>query len=407
MRVVQINMVHNGSTGKIMFQIAGTARASGIDMRTFSTYPVAKYKVPVPKAAPGHSYYGSRVGNAIHLLLDRYTGGACFHSRLSTWQLIRKLKNFKPDVLHLHNLHTAYLHLPMLLGYAKKADIHVIWTLHDCWAFTGRCAYFTMSNCTKWQTGCFDCPRWKGMAAGPDRSDKLWQKKKDTITALPQLALVTPSRWLAELTRRSYLKDYPVQVINNGIDLSVFKPTPGDLRAKWDAKDKFVILGVAFDWGKRKGLDVFLELAKQLDDRYQIVLVGTNEHVEKKLSANVISIRRTENQQQLAEVYSAADLFINPTREENYPTVNMEALACGTPVLTFRTGGSPEIPDETCGSAVDCDDLQGLLKEIERIRQTQPYRKEACLKRAESFDMYRRFEEYVQLYRECAGHDKR
>lgn len=406
MRVVQINMVHYGSTGKIMFQIAQKARESGIAMRTFSTWDVAKRIIRLPKAPQGHSYYGSQFGNTLHWLLARYTGGSCFYSRFSTWQLIGKIKAFKPDVLHLHNLHAGYLNLPMLFGYAKKAGIQVIWTLHDCWAFTGQCPYFTMANCNKWETGCFACPQWKPYLIGPDRSGILWQKKKALFTSLQKFTLVTPSSWLAELTRQSYLKDYPVQVINNGIDLSVFKPTPGDFRVKWGLEDKFVLLGVSFSWGRRKGLDVFLELAKQLDDRYQIVLVGADENVEKQLPANVISIRRTENQQQLAEIYTAADLFVNPTREENYPTVNMESLACGTPVLTFRTGGSPEIIDETCGSAVDCDDLQGLLEELERIRQTQPYAKEACLKRAESFDMYRRFEEYVQLYQECTRSGK-
>jgi glycosyltransferase involved in cell wall biosynthesis len=206
---------------------------------------------------------------------------------------------------------------------------------------------------------------------------------------------------MAELAGQSYLGNYPIKVINNGIDLLVFKPTPSDFRVKYNLKDKFILLGVASGWGNKKGLDVFLELAKQLDDRYKIVLVGTDEYVEKQLGANVISIRRTKNQQQLAEIYTAADLFINPTREETYPTVNMEALACGTPVLTFRTGGSPEIIDETCGSVVDCDDFPALLSEVKQIQSTRPYTEEACLKKAAAFDKQSRFEEYVQLYCDC------
>jgi glycosyltransferase involved in cell wall biosynthesis len=162
-----------------------------------------------------------------------------------------------------------------------------------------------------------------------------------------------------------------------------------------------VILGVAFGWGQRKGLDVFLELAKQLDDSYQIVLVGTDAHIDEQLPDNIISIHRTQDQTELAEIYTAADLFVNPTREEVLGMVNIEALACGTPVLTFRTGGSPEIPDETCGCVVDCDDLQSLIAQIKRIREMRPYTIQACLKRAEAFDMYRRFDEYVQLYSAC------
>lgn len=402
MRVAQINMVHYGSTGKIMFQIAKAAVENGIMMKTFSTFPASKKWVKLPPALDGHTYYGSRIGNNIHFFLGRLAGGYGFHSRFSTWQLIRKLKAFKPDVLHLHNLHAGYIHLPMLFNYARKTNIQVIWTLHDCWAFTGKCAYFTIANCDKWQHGCHECPQLNTYpVCYIDRTKGFWKKKKRMLTRLKKLTLVTPSQWLADLTKKSFLGEWPIKVINNGIDLSVFKPTQSEFKTKYSCEDKFVILGVAFGWGTRKGLDVFLELSKVLDDRYQIVLVGTDENIKDQLPSNVIAIHRTANQQELAEIYSAADLFINPTREENYPTVNMEALACGTPVLTFRTGGSPEIIDETCGSCVDCDDLQGLINEIERIHDQSPYSKEACLRKAESFDMYCRFKEYVQLYEQC------
>lgn len=188
-------------------------------------------------------------------------------------------------------------------------------------------------------------------------------------------------------------------MINNGIDLSVFKPIENDFRKKNGLIGKKIVLGVAFGWGVRKGLDVFIELAKRLSDDYQIVLVGTDNYVDKQLPANIISIHRTQNQKELAEIYTAADVFVNPTREENYPTVNMEAIACGTPVVTFRTGGSPEIPDETCGSVVDCDDIDAMESEIQRICEEKPYSVAACLKRAKSFDLNDRFEEYVELYR--------
>lgn len=400
MRIAQINMVHFGSTGKIMFQIAKTARDHGHEMRTFSTYLVSKRWIKLPPAPQGHTYYGSRAGNTAHWLLAQFTGYGCFFSRYSTLRLIGKLKKFRPDVLHLHNLHAGYINLPMLFRYAKKAGVHVVWTLHDCWAFTGRCTHFMMNGCEKWKDGCRACSQWVGIK-GPDRSADVWEKKKRTITALEKLTLVTPSQWLADVVKGSFLKKYPVRVINNGIDLSVFKPTQSDYREAWKTGDRFVVLGVCFAWGTKKGLDVFLELARQLDDRFQIVLVGTTPAVEEQLPKNVIAIRRTQDQQELAQIYTAADLFLNPTREDTFPTVNIEALACGTPVLTFRTGGSPEIVDESCGSVVELNDLAGLRAEIERIYQTKPYTEAACLKRAGSFDMYRRFEEYVALYREC------
>lgn len=213
------------------------------------------------------------------------------------------------------------------------------------------------------------------------------------------MTLVTPSQWLADLARQSFMKSYPVKVINNGIDLQVFRPSPSEFRQEYGIPEhKKILLGVAFGWGVRKGLDVFIELANRLDDSYQIVLVGTDEQVDAQLPKNVISIHRTHSQQELAQLYSAADLLVNPTREDNFPTVNIEALACGTPVLTYRTGGSPEIIDDTCGAAVACDDFEMLIGEIHRITKEKPFSVQACVSRAKRFDMSDRFLEYVALY---------
>lgn len=279
----------------------------------------------------------------------------------------------------------------------------MIWTLHDCWSFTGHCPYFDIAHCDKWKTGCHNCPQYREYPQSLfDNSKFMWKLKKKWFTGVENMTIVTPSQWLADLVKQSYLKDYPVKVINNGIDLSVFKPADSDFREKYHiSADKEILLGVAFGWGKRKGLDVFLELDKRLDaEKYQIVLVGTDDAVDKQLPENIISIHRTQNQQELAEIYSAADLFVNPTREENYPTVNMESIACGTPVLTFNTGGSPEIPDDTCGAVVPCDDVDAMEREIVRICRDKPFTKEVCLARAKAFDMNDRFEEYVELYKE-------
>lgn len=213
------------------------------------------------------------------------------------------------------------------------------------------------------------------------------------------MTIVTPSKWLAGLVKESYLKDYPVKVINNGIDLNIFKPTESDFRKKYGLENKYIVLGVAFGWGKRKGLDVFCELAKRLDsEKYQIVLVGTDDGIDELLPNNIISIHRTQNQTQLAEIYTAADVFANPTREENYPTVNMESIACGTPLVTFNTGGSPEIIDETCGTAVPKDDINAMCNEIIRVCETQPYSKVSCLKKAKGFNKNEKFEQYARLY---------
>ena len=405
LKIAQINMFPYGSTGKIMLQIAETAREFGHDVLCFSTEPFSCEGRRKPIEEKGLVYYGSFYENMIHNYLGKLFGlNGCF-SYFGTKQLVNKLKEFSPDIVHLHNLHGFCINLPLLFRYLRKNNISVVWTLHDCWAFTGHCPHFTMVKCDKWKTGCGKCPQ---LDCYPktwiDTTRMMFKQKRKWFCGIKDMTIVTPSRWLADLARQSFLEQYPIQVINNGIDLSVFKPTESGFRQKYGiSNDKAVLLGVAFGWGKRKGLDVFIELFKRLDRvKYQIVLVGTDDKIDDQLPGGIISIHRTSDQVELAQIYSAADLFVNPTREENFPTVNIESLACGTPVLTFRTGGSPEILDEYSGSVVPCDDIDALEKEIVRICETKPYKREACVKRAAQFDMYNKFKEYVGLYEDRA-----
>ena len=400
MKVAQINMVHNGSTGNIMHHISKLLHKSGEETMTFSTYNSNANYQKLPQAPENHNYYGSYFENFIHTAAAQLTGlNGCF-SYFGTKKLIDELKKLNPDVIHLHNLHAFCINFPMLFKYIKKNRIPVIWTLHDCWTFTGHCPYFEIVNCDKWKTECHHCPQ---LSVYPksrvDNTRTAHNLKKKWFLGVENMTIVTPSKWLGDLAKESFLKDYPVKVIHNGIDLSVFKPTESDFRAKHGLTDKKVLLGVASGWGKRKGLDAFKELANRLDDDYRIVLVGIDGKAQ-NLPDKIITVKKTENQKELVEIYTAADLFVNPTREENYPTVNMESLACGTPVLTFRTGGSPEILDATCGSVVDVDDVDAMEKEIIRICEEKPYSKEACLERAKNFDMYDRFEEYIETYKE-------
>ncbi len=400
MKVAQINMTSVGSTGKIMLNIAKTSRANGIDAMTFST-PVYSRSAVKHLPIEGHCYYGSRFDNTVHTVLGKLTGrNGCF-SHIGTAELIKKLKEFNPDIIHLHNLHQFCINFPMLFRYIKKNNIRVIWTLHDCYTFTGHCPHFQIAKCDKWKNGCGKCAQYKKYPKTyVDASKIMYGKKKKWFSNVEQMTFVTPSEWLGGLVKQSFLQNYPVRVINNGIDLDVFKPTDGDFRKKYGLEDKKIILGVSFGWGYSKGLDVFEELAKQLDERYRIVLVGTNEALEQSLPDNVISVHRTDSQSQLAQIYTEADVFVNPTREDTFPTVNIEALACGTPTVTFDTGGSPEIIDGTCGSVVECGDTEGLKREIIRICTDMPYSKEACIARAKAYDMNGKFEEYVKLYNE-------
>ena len=403
MRIVQINMVSSGSTGKIMLNIAKLVRAKGDNAQTFSARQFTWPRKNDYPEIDGHKYFGTYYENAIHNVLGQLTGLNGSYSVIGTAQLIREIKKFKPDIIHLHNLHSFCINFPMLFRYIKKHRISVVWTLHDCWTFTGHCPHFMLANCDKWKTKCQKCPQ---LLIYPksriDNTGLAYKLKKKWFTGIENMTLVTPSVWLGDLVKQSFLKEYPLRVINNGIDLSVFKPTESDSRKKYNIpEEKKILLGVSFGWGYRKGLDVFKELSARIDkDKYQIVLVGTNDYVDKELPDNIISIHRTNNQKELSEIYTTSDLFINPTREDTYPTVNMEALSCGTPVLTFKTGGSPEIIDATCGSIVEKDDINAMVNEIIRICNNTPYSKEACLKRATEFDMNDRFEEYIELYKE-------
>lgn len=393
MKLVQINAVVRGSTGRIMLQTAELARENGMEVYTFSR------KKPKQPKMDNHFYFGSFLENLIHRAIAQITGFSECFSFFSTVSLIIKLKKIKPDIIHLHNLHGWYINLPLLFRYIKKNNIRTVWTMHDCWSFTGHCPHFDMVGCDKWKTGCGDCPQYKDYPKSfVDNSRKLFKLKRKWFTGVNDLTIVTPSQWLADLVKQSFLKDYPVKVINNGINLDIFKPTPSDFRKKYDCENKYIVLGVAFGWGERKGLDVFIELSKKLPDNYKIVLVGTNDSVDKLLPDNIISIHRTQNQKELAEIYSAADLFVNPTREETYPTVNMEALACGTPILTFRTGGSPEIIDETCGAVVPKNDIEKLYSELLRISEERPFSTEACLERAKGFAAKASIDSCIGLY---------
>lgn len=396
MKTVLINSCNFGSTGNIMLEIAETAENGGYTAAV--CYPQSRDNSRKQKEKD--LIIGTRFSRNIHLMLAEITGlNGCF-SYFSTMKLLKKLDKLKPDIIHLHNLHNCYINLSLLFKYIKKHNIKTVWTLHDCWAFTGHCPHFDMIGCDKWKTGCYSCPQYKEYPKSLfDNSKIMYRLKRKWFSGVKNMTIVTPSEWLASLVKESYLKDYPVKVINNGIDLNVFKPTESDFRKKYALENKYIVLGVAFGWGRRKGLDVFVELEKRFDkEKYKIVLVGTDDNIDKLLPDNIISIHRTQNQTELAEIYTAADVFANPTREENYPTVNMEALACGTPVVTFNTGGSPEMFDETCGAAVAKDDNDAMYNEIIRICEAKPYSMEACIKKAKGFDKNEKFGEYIRLY---------
>lgn len=402
MIIAEINTLAHGSTGKIMLALADVARRNGETVYTYSAKNYRRTGKNSYLPIDGHTYYAGELSNILHKCFAQVTGLNGCGSIFPTVRLIQKMKQEHVELIHLHNLHEFCINIPLLFRYIKKNKIRVIWTLHDCWAFTGHCTHFTMEKCDRWKKGCGRCSQLHEYPVSYiDTTAFMWKKKEAWFTGVDKLEIVTPSEWLASLVRQSYLGEYHVRVVHNGIDLSTFLPTESDFREINNIQDKFVLLGVAFEWDKRKGLDVFIELSHRLEsERFRIVLIGTDEVVDNKLPDNVISIHRTHNQRELAAIYSAADLFVNPTREDNYPTVNMEAIACGTPVLTFRTGGSPEIVDDSTGIVVDCDDVDAMEEQIRRCEASMPFEKNKCIEKAKEFDQKLRFMEYVELYKE-------
>ncbi len=397
MKVVEINMCENGSTGKIMLNIAKCVRDNGGEALSFSTYHFSKRKYKL-EDIDFHYYYGSQFEANIHYILGRIFDNNGFYSHKGTKELIAQIEKFSPDVIHIHNLHRFCINLPLLFNYFKNTNKNVVWTLHDCWSFTGHCAHFAISKCEKWKEGCNKC---KYIQCYPkveiDRSKGNYKRKKEMFTGLTNMTIVTPSNWLKNLVGESFLNQYPIEVINNGIDLNIFKPRAYCEKINY-LKSYHIVLGVSFSWGYSKGLDVFNELPNILPENYRIVLVGVDSNSIKDLDSKIIPIKRTNNQEELAAIYSAAEVFVNPTREDTFPTVNIESLACGTPVITFDSCGSPEIIDETCGFVIDREDVKALAEKVIFTCEKKPFKEEDCVNRASAYNKDKCFKQYVKLF---------
>lgn len=399
MKIVEISAVETGSTGRIMLNMADFARKKGFSVYTFSGTRSSYCKRSPPL---GHTRVSTLFDYFVHRTVGQISGYSDFVTRCSSRKLIACIEKIKPDLIHMHIMHGCFVNNEILMQYFSELRIPFVWTFHDCWAFTGRCPYFEDVACYKWKNGCYGCPYPHSSYPNAlrDVTDQIWSKKKSLFKSIKNLSIVTPSQWLANLTRQSFFSSNDIYVINNGIDLSIFKVTESDSRSVYNCSNKFVILGVANKWNYRKGLDLFINLAQDLDRHFQIVLVGTDKFVDSALPSSIISIHNTHNQKELAELYSMADVFVNPTREDNFPTVNIEALACGTPVITFDTGGSAEIIDTKCGISVEKDNYDVLRNAIVSTCKHPNFLSSDCIRRAQEFDMNKKFSEYIKLYEE-------
>ena len=397
-RLLQINSTANwGSTGKIAEQIGQRAMACGWE----SYIAYGRYTNP---SSSKLIKIGSRVGQMWHFVLSRLFDRHGLASTIATRQLIGEIKRIKPDIIHLHNIHGYYLNYEVLFSFLNSTNIPVVWTLHDCWAFTGHCAHFVDIGCDKWIKGCSECKKHNCYPRSMvDCSSRNYDIKKRLFGSNRGLRIVAVSNWLKSLVEKSFLGEKPIEVIHNGINIDTFKPSNSI------TDDTIRIVGVSNVWSASKGLYDFYELRKKLSpDKYAITLVGVSQEQKDALPDGINGILRTNSAADLAELYSRADLFVNPTYADTFPTTNIEALACGTPVVTYRTGGSPEAVTNETGFVVEQGDIDGLVRAVKEIEQRgkQHYRK-ACREHAEEhFDKDKCFDRYIELYNELLTNNR-
>ena len=353
MRVFQINSVCGvRSTGRIVADIYDELAENGHECKV--AYGRLNGRGVPDKDAVRIC---TKAGVYADAVLSRITGRNGEFSSAATVRLIKEIENFRPDIIHLHNLHGYYLNVFMLFDYLRKTQIPVVWTLHDCWAFTGHCAYFDMRGCKKWETGCGKCPAKREYPKSLffDRAERQYAMKKSAFTALDKMVIVTPSVWLKNLAGKSFLSKFPCKVIQNGINPEIFRPSASDKKELPCSRP--YILGVALPFTERKGFSDFIKLSGIVNDKYETVLVGVDVKQKKLLPAGITGIERTDSAADLAKLYSGAECFFNLTYEDNFPTTNIESLMCGTPVITYDTGGSPESIDENSGATVKKGDV--------------------------------------------------
>lgn len=360
--VINVDCGIGGSTGRIASEIVKEGMGPGD--KVFFAYG--------REGRPDPQFDVYRIGNRLSILSQVFFtrlfdlhGQGCY---FATKCLIKKLNEFNPDLLWLHNLHGYYLdYYPLFKWIKSRPYMQVKWLLHDCWTFTGHCSHFSIVKCDKWQEGCNHCPQKHEYPSSwfADNSKNNFSRKKAAFLNVRNMTLITPSQWLADLVKKSFLKDYSVLVRHNKVDRNIFKPIPNDFRKRYGLENKKIVLGIANVWSDKKGLSDFVKLSKMLDDTYVIVEVGLTEKQIAAMPNRIVAIKKTNNINELVEIYSAANVFVNLTYEDNYPTTNLEAQACGTPCITYRTGGSPEsVPSE---NVIEQGDLLGVKNMIETL----------------------------------------
>lgn len=397
--LLQINVTANwGSTGKIAEQIGLTAMRHGWDSYIAYGRMMNPSKSKLIKI-------GSQKDVYMHYAASRFIDSEGLLSKKATQSLIGKIAQIKPTIVHLHNIHDHYLNYPLLFKYLASSNIPVIWTQHDNWAITGSCCYVP-EGCEKWKVGCNECILRRGIKL--DNSKRNYILKKDLFTSIKSMTIVPVSEWLGNLMQNSFLSRNKVQVIHNGIDIKTFAPnTNSSIRKRFFIGDKKIVLGVASEWSVRKGLSDLIKLSSFLPkEEYIILIVGKllgAKAEQHEGGCEMVFIDRTQNITELVEIYSSAMVYVNPTYQDNYPTTNLEAMACGTPVITYDTGGSPEAVTNETGWVIEQNNIHGIAKIIKELssmsKEERLIQRKKCRERAEKhFDKDICFNEYLRLY---------
>lgn len=393
-KLIQINVTANwGSTGKISESIGACAIKNGWE----SYVAYGRYS----NESQSHLVrVGSSINTYWHYGMQRIFDNEGLCSKRATKRLIAEIKRIAPDIIQLHNIHDHYLNYQILFEYLNNTDIKVVWTFHDCWAFTGHCFHFVTKDCERWKTQCGSCPlRNEYPKTLLDRSVRNYTLKKSLFAANKNLTIVPCSEWMENFVRESFLNDKQILTIHNGVDLNVFAPT---IRGT-QTSETFKVLAVSSVWTPEKGIHDIYQLREMLPEDVEIVMVGVSEKQQQQLPTGVRGIQRTQNIQELVELYNEAGVLINPTYADTFPTVNLEALACGTPVITYNTGGSPEAIDEKTGVVVPQGDVRALADAILRMK-AHPLSSADCRRRAEAlFNKNDRYEDYIKLYESLIG----
>lgn len=399
MRVIQINSsCQFGSTGRIVVGISRALNDHNIDNTVFySGNRISSY--------PNGVLINKKIDIRVHQLQSRITGKQGCHSTYTTRRLISEIKKIEPDLIHLHNLHGYYLNIPLLFEFLSQYGRPVVWTLHDCWAFTGHCTHYFVQKCTKWKTKCHSCPLKRSYPYSWifDRSLELFQMKKDCYNRIPQLSLVAVSQWLSEQVKQSkLLSERQTIVIPNGIDLSTFKP--GRKLSKIGGKNvvgKEIILGVANNWGPNKGFDDFCQLSRIIKENWVVIMVGLSDDQIRGLPDSIIGLARTDSIEELVDLYSSALVTFSASTEETFGLVILESLACGTPVIAYDSTACAELVREECGFLVEPHALQKVVRRIEEIeRMGKKVYSEKCTAVAKTYSDNEMYQKYIELYEE-------